>query len=524
MKIKTPGMALAVARKLFELAASTTRGLAGGPASRPSPAVVDKAAAPGSAATKLAPARMQPRTRAGIDGLSSQFNRLADLFERRVPSSAPVSVQQARLRRSIGRNVFAGVASIVLLAGGIGLWAATSRLSGAVVAAGQLVVDSNVKAVQHPQGGVVGALNVRNGSLVTAGDVVVRLDDTLARANLAIVSNSLDELAARRARLLAERDGMEAISYPKDLLARSADEHVAVLIEGENRLFALRRQARQGQVAQLRERIAQFQKKIAGIDAQRGGKEREITLIKSELKGMKELWQKKLVSLSRVSEQERAQARLDGESGQLTAAMAQAKGRISEIELAIIQIDQDMRSEVARELGEIDGKVAELEERKIAAEQSLRQIDIRAPQGGRVHQLAVHTVGGVVAPGESIMQIVPSADDLVVEARVAPQDIDQIRVKQQVVLRLSAFNRENTPEIEGEVDRISADLIEDAKTGVSYYMLRILLSKKDLDRATSLELKPGMPVEVFLRTSDRTVLSYLLKPLGDQINRAFREE
>lgn len=439
-------------------------------------------------------------------------------------NAAPPSPVQAGLRRSIGRHVSAGVAAILLLVGGVGLWAATSELSGAIVAAGHLVVDSNVKVVQHPQGGVVGTLNVQNGSLVAAGDVVVRLDDTVARANLAIVRNTLAELSARRARLTAEREGMEAIAYPDDLVARMPDAHVAQLVDGENRLFTLRRQARDGQVAQLRERIAQFEEEITGIEAQKRSKSQEIRLIKSELTGMRELWDKKLVLRSRVAEQERAQARLDGESGQLTAATAQTRGRISEIELAIIQIDQDMRSEVAGELREIEARAAELEERKIAAEQSLRQIDIRAPQAGRVHQLTVHTVGGVIAPGESIMQIVPSADALVVEARVSPQDIDQISLKQPVILRLSAFSREDTPEIAGEVDRISADLIEDAKSGTSYYTLRIALSKKDVARANMLELKPGMPVEAFLRTSDRTVLSYLLKPLRDQINRAFRED
>jgi HlyD family secretion protein len=454
---------------------------------------------------------------------SSALDLASGYFERRGRAVGRAPAASA-LRHSISRNVFLGTASILLLVGGVGVWTATSEVSGAVVAAGHLVVDSNVKAVQHPQGGVVGALNVRNGAIVAAGDVVVRLDDTLARANLAIVSDSLDALAARRARLLAERDGAGTIPYPKDLLARVEVDKVAQLIEGENKLFALRGQARDGQVAQLRERIEQFQQEIAGIEAQNSGKAREIDLIKVELKGMKELWEKKLVPLSRVSEQERAEARLGGESGQLTSAMAQVRGKISEVELAIIQIDQDMRSEVARELGEIDAKVAELRERKIGAEQSLKQIDIRAPQGGRIHQLTVHTVGGVIAPGESIMQIVPSADDLVVEAKVAPEDIDQIRLKQPAILSLSAFNREDTPEIEGVVDHISADLIEDPKTGTPFYTLRIALSETSSEKAETLELKPGMPVEVFFRTSDRTVLSYLLKPLTDQINRAFRED
>lgn len=437
---------------------------------------------------------------------------------------AGASPQQQRLRHAIRRNVRLGTIAALVLVGGLGLWAATSNLSGAVVAAGHLAVDSNVKSVQHPQGGVVGALNVQNGSVVAAGDVLARLDDTVARANLAIVDSSLDELTARRARLTAERDGAEAVNYPAELATRAFDPRVRQLIEGENKVFALRRQARDGQVSQLRERIAQFRQEIAGLEAQQKSKQQEILLTKVELDSINQLWQKKLVPMSRLAERQRAQAQLAGEDGQLTAAAAQTRGRISETELAIIQIGQDMRSEVAGELREIDAKASEMKERQVAAEQSLKQIDIRAPQSGRVHQLAIHTVGGVITPGEAIMQIVPTADALVVEARVAPQDIDQIRIGQPVTLRLSAFSQQTTPEVDGTVDRISPDMIEDPKAGVSYYAIRIGLSAKSLEQAGPLELKPGMPAEVFLKTTDRTVLSYLFKPLTDQASRAFRSD
>jgi HlyD family secretion protein len=314
------------------------------------------------------------------------------------------------------------------------------------------------------------------------------------------------------------------VTYPEQLLARASDSETGHLIDGENRLFWLRRQSRDGQVSQLRERVVQLRQEIAGIEAQLKSKQEEIELTKVELDSMRSLWKKKLVPISRKTESERAQARLDGENGQLIAAAAQTRGRISEIELAIIQIDQDMRSEVAGELREIDAKMGELRERKIAAEQSLKQIDIRAPQSGRVHQLAVHTIGGVIAPGEAIMQIVPTADALVVEARIAPQDIDQVRIGQPAALRLSAFSQQTTPEVEGQVDRISPDLIEDQKAGTAYYVVRIALSGASLRQAGPLELKPGMPAEVFLRTADRTVLSYLLKPLTDQASRAFRSD
>lgn len=448
--------------------------------------------------------------------------RVVALLDRGAAPMAGASPQQEKLRHAIRRNVRLGAIASLALVGGLGLWAATSSLSGAVVAAGHLAVDSNVKAVQHPQGGVVGALNVHNGSVVAAGDVLVRLDDTVAKANLAIVDNGLDELAAQRARLMAERDGSDSVAYPDDLISRASNPEVARVIEGENRLFALRRQARDGQVSQLGERIAQYRQEIAGVEAQQKSKQQEIALIKLELEGVEALWKKKLVPISRLADRQRAQAQLDGEDGALTAAAAQARGRISETELAIIQIDQDMRSQVAGELREIDAKAGELRERQVAARQSLNQTDIRAPQAGRVHQLAVHTVGGVVTPGEAIMQIVPSADALVAEARVAPQDIDQLRVGQPATLRLSAFNQQTTPEVEGTVDRISADLIEDAKAGISYYAVRIALSPRSLEQAGSPELKPGMPAEVFLKTADRTVLSYLLKPLTDQASRAFR--
>ncbi|WP_432284471.1 HlyD family type I secretion periplasmic adaptor subunit [Aminobacter sp. BA135] len=464
------------------------------------------------------------RLKAARDLATSAKTQVLALLDKGAMPVAGVTPQQQRLRKDIRRNVRLGGFAALALVGGLGLWAATSSLSGAVVAAGHLVVDSNVKAVQHPQGGVVGALNVHNGSMVSAGEVLVRLDDTVAKANLAIVDNGLDELMARRARLIAERDGTEAVTYPAELAGRASDPAIAQLIEGENKLFALRRQARDGQVSQLRERIAQFREEISGVEAQQKSKKQEIALIKVELAGMEELWKKKLVPISRLADRQRAQAQLDGEDGQLTAAAAQTRGRISETELAIIQIDQDMRSQVAGELREIDAKAGELRERQVAAEQSLKQIDIRAPQAGRVHQLAIHTVGGVVTPGEAIMQIVPTADALVVEARVAPQDIDQVRIGQPATLRLSAFNQQTTPEVDGTVDRVSPDMIEDQKAGLSYYAVRIALSAKSLEQAGSPELKPGMPAEVFLKTTDRTVLSYLFKPLTDQASRAFRSD
>jgi HlyD family secretion protein len=425
-------------------------------------------------------------------------------------------------QRSIRRHLLGGLAVVALLAGGVGGLAATTELAGAVIAPGIMVVDTNVKKVQHPTGGVVGELRVRDGDRVKAGDVVVRLDETITQANLAIVVKSLNEMQARLARLEAERDDTAAIVFPADLLARSKDVEVARSIDGERNLFSFRRKARAGQKAQLAERIAQLREEIQGLTGQVAAKKRETELIGQELEGVRDLWRKNLVQIQRVTALERDAARLEGERGQLIAATAQSRGKISEIELQIIQIDQDLRSEVAKELREVQAKIAELVERKVAAEDQLKRIDIRSPQDGMVHQLNVHTIGGVITAGEAMMLIVPEADALTVEAKLAPQDIDQVHPGQAAVLRFSTFNQRTTPELNGVVTRVSADLTTDQRTGTTYYTVRVSIPEAEVARLGGLKLLPGMPLETFIQTGDRTVLSYLTKPLTDQIARAFR--
>jgi membrane fusion protein, type I secretion system len=437
--------------------------------------------------------------------------------------SPEMTQTSGRAHRSLRRHVMAGGAVLLALLGGLGGWAATTELSGAVVASGTLVVDTNVKKVQHQTGGTVSELRVRDGGRVQAGDIVVRLDETVTRANLAIVVKSLDELAARQARLEAERDGIESISFPDALVRRTDDPDVERLISGERKLFDFRRTSRQGQKAQLTERIAQLGEEIQGLTGQAKAKAREIELISIELEGVRELWQKKLIPISRVTVMERDAVKLEGDRNHLIAQAAQAKGKVTETELQIIQIDQDLRTEVSKELREIQAKTAEFVERKVAAEDQLKRVDIRAPQDGFVHQLAMHTVGGVVTPGEPIMLIVPEQDELTVEARIAPQDIDQLRVGQHATLRFSTFNQRTTPEINGWVSRISADVAQDQKSGVNYYLVRLTMPAAEVARLGELKLIPGMPVEVFIQTGQRTVMSYLVKPLQDQIAKAFRE-
>jgi len=434
-----------------------------------------------------------------------------------------VSAASGGAGRSIRRHVLATltVGTIVVVA--LGGSATMTELSGAVVASGNLVVDTNVKKVQHPTGGVVGELRVRDGMRVNAGDVVMRLDATITRANLAIVVKGIDELMARQARLEAERDDDGELRFPQELISRADHPDVSRVVQGEQKLFELRKSARAGQKAQLRERIAQLREEIQGLTEQTDAKKREIELIGRELEGVRLLWSKRLISITRLTQLERESVRIKGEHGQLTASIAQARAKITETELQIIQIDQELRSEVAKELREIQGKMAELVERKVAAEDQLMRIDIRAPQSGIVHQLNVHTVGGVLTASEPAMLIVPEADDLIVEVKLPPQSIDQLKVGQAAVLRFSAFNQRTTPEIKGNVVRISGDIVQDVKSGTTYYLVHIATPAEEIARLDGLKLLPGMPVDAFIQTEARTVLSYLAKPLRDQIVKAFRE-
>jgi HlyD family secretion protein len=386
------------------------------------------------------------------------------------------------------------------------------------------VVESNVKKVQHPTGGIVGELHVHDNSRVQAGDLLIQLDATTAQANLAMVEKSLAELFARRARLEAERDGAGAIEFPEELLQAARQADVARVVAGERKLFELRREAQAGQKAQLRERIVQLQDEVRGYTDQAAAKHKEIEFIQKELEGVRDLWQKNLVPITRVTALERDSARLEGERGQLVATIAQGKGKISETELQIIQLDQNLRSDVAKELADIRAKIAELVERKVTAMDQLQRIEIRAPQSGFVHQLTVHTRGGVVAAGEQIMLIVPESDELIVEVRVDPQQIDQVRLDQTAALRFPGVSQRSTPELDGRVSRIAADVIQDPRSGQPYYLVRIAMAAEEITRLNGLKLVPGMPVEAFIRTDERTMLSYLLKPFTDQARRAFREK
>jgi len=461
--------------------------------------------------------------------------RALALWRRRKPLPWPVppDAWRKRLARlpAVGRwsergdlepalaNRLAFAAALVgLLVLSFGVWAATTPIAGAVIASGLVVVESNIKKVQHPSGGIVAEILVKNGDRVAAGDVVVRLDDTQARANLGVIVSQTVQLTGRKARLEAERDQAEAIRFPADFLA--GGEEAATIADGERRLFEVRRLHKKGQIAQYRERIGQLGQEIKGLSAQRDAKYAEVELMVEELERLEHLRKKELMPTTRILTAQRDLTRLKGEWGALLAQIARAQGQISETELQIIALDQTVQSDASKELREIEARLAELAERRIAARDQLKRIVLRAPQAGIVHDLNVHTVDGVIGAGETVMAIVPSQDTLGIEVRIATSDIDQVGVGQPAVLRFPALNQRTTPDIKGVVTRVGADLTKDLQTNTTFFVARIAAQD---DQKDSLKLVPGMPVEAFIATGERTALSYLVKPVTDQFARAFRE-
>lgn len=419
-------------------------------------------------------------------------------------------------------RMLTGVFAIVFGFFGLVLWLATANLSGAVVASGQVVVEGDVRKIQHQAGGIVGDIRVRNGQRVVAGEILARLDETIPRTNLAQIVSQLTQLTGRRARLEAERDDRDTLALPADFLAGGME--AVEVAHGEQRLLKESRGLRQQQVEQLRERSGQFEREIEGLTAQVDAKKRESALIAVELKGVQELYAKNLVPLARLSQLQREAARLDGESGALTANIAKARGQIAEINLQLLSIDQKVRADAVKELRDVEASLSQLVEKRIASVDVLNRIDIRAPLSGYVHEMMVHTIGGVIAPGETIMQIVPDSEKLAIEIRVNPTDIDQIRLGQKTTLRLSAFNQRTTPEVTGSLTRIAADATREPQTGQTYFVARASVDEKEMPKLKGLVLSPGMPVEAFVETGERTAMSYFAKPLTDAFQRSFREE
>jgi HlyD family secretion protein len=429
-----------------------------------------------------------------------------------------------RTVRGIRKNLSAALLVVVLLGGSATAWSVYMPLEGAVVAPGIVVVESNLRKVQHLAGGVVGALNVREGQKVEAGELVVRLDDTTTRASLGIVLNELTAFRARLARLRAERDGTDEPVFPEDLHGRGNEPDIAQVIEGERTLFRTRASTKTGQKQQLGERIKQLRDEITGLNEQMEALLKQLAIARDELKDLSDLYEKGLIQRPRITSLQREILGKEGTVGEIKAKVAQSLGRITEIELQILQLDRELANEVAKEIREVETRIAELQERRTAAEDQLKRVDIRAPISGIVHQLSVHTIGGVISASEPIMLVVPASETLIVEARVNPADIDQLQTGQETRIRFSAFNQRTTPEIMGVVSRIAGDLIREPQTGLAYYTAGIRVDPAEIAKLKGLKLLPGMPAEVYIKTGERTLVSYLLRPLLDQMQRALREE
>ncbi|MBN9216758.1 MAG: HlyD family type I secretion periplasmic adaptor subunit [Mesorhizobium sp.] len=426
-------------------------------------------------------------------------------------------------RDDIRANLILGVAVTAMLIAGGGLWLGLTKIAGAVIAPATVVVESSIKKVQHLTGGTIGGIFAQDGDHVRAGDVVARLDDTLTRANLQIISQDLDRTTVRLARLEAERQGLAEMQLPASLQTRMDDPGLAALVNGERALFETRAAALTGQKAQLESRSKQLERQIEGLKAQQTAEDQSVVLLDGDLADVQALYSKKLVSKERLSNIRLDATRAHGESGRLAAAVAEAQARVSETELQILQLDEQKRSEVTSDLRETEAKQTELDERKVVAQDELSKTTIRAPQSGTVQESSIHTIGGVIAPGEVLMMIVPDTDNLVVDALIPPSRIDDIRPGQRVSIRFPAFDAGTTPACQGSVKRISADLIKDPQRQLSYYSARINVENKAACLTDAKVLKAGMPAEVHISTDERSVWSYLLKPLTDQMSRAFRQ-
>ncbi len=434
------------------------------------------------------------------------------------PAQSPVPETSARFW------IVFGLCWVVMIFVGFGGWAATAPIASAVIAQGIMTVDSKRKAIQHLEGGIVEALLVRDGDKVAAGDALVKLDPTRPRAMLAILQSSLRKELASEARLLAERNGADSITYPPELADHRDIPEIRTLIDGQDAIFKARRSSLQGEIEILKQRIAQLGDEAKGLQAQLESKRRQKAFIEEELSGLRTLLAQGQTTKPRILALERSAAALVGEEGELLASLARAQKTVGETELEIIQREKDFQKSLTEELEAVQSRLRDLQEREVAARDVLQRVTITAPVSGTVVSMAAHTVGAVIKAGETILELVPGQDSLIAEVSIRPQDIDNVILGQTAVVRLLAFKQRTTPLLNGEVIYVSADSLENPVTREQYYVARIELPMSEVDRLGGLKLQPGMQVEVMIRTGDRTAFEYLIQPIVDSVNRAWREE
>ncbi|MBO9431063.1 HlyD family type I secretion periplasmic adaptor subunit [Sulfitobacter sp. R18_1] len=428
-------------------------------------------------------------------------------------------------RWSAKRPLILGFIGLFLLFGGFGTWAVTSQIAGAVVASGRIEVDRNRQIVQHETGGVVADILVDEGDNVAAGDVLLRLDAEQLTSQLAIVEGQLYELMARRGRLEAQRDEVETVTFDEELLTAGAtNPDVQELVDGQRNLFDARRVSVAQELEQLGKRRAQINAQIRGVDAQEAALSRQLELIEEELANQQSLLDRGLTQASAVLTLMREQARLRGQIGELSAQKAQSQERVTEIDIERLKLRSAGREEAITQLRDLRYRELEMAEQRRALRAEIDRLDIRAPVSGVIYGMQVQTPRSVVRAAEPLMYLVPQDRPLIIASQVQTIHIDQVAVGQEVNLRLSALNQRTTPELVGKVLQVSADSIEDDATGQSYYRAEIALNPGETDKLEEgTILLPGMPVEAFIRTGERSPMAYLLKPMADYFARAFRE-
>ena len=408
-------------------------------------------------------------------------------------------------------------------------------ISGAVVATGVVNVESNYKTVQHLDGGIVARILVRNGDRVAEGDIVLKLDDTQVRANHAVAVAKMNDFLVQQARLEAERDGVDQIALPNDVLAAGAEPTLAKIIASQQTLFRARVIAHRGDLDVLRQRIEQTSNDAAGMEKSLAAKVKEAAISRAELASLKPLYDRGFANMQRFLPVQRDNARLEGEVGRLTSDLAKVQSTVSEARLKLAQSDKDFTQAILDELRKVQTSLAEVSEQRVALEDKLRRVDIRAPRSGLVHALSVHTEGGVVQAGSPIMQIIPEGERLIVDAQLTPQDIDKVRKGQPAYVRFPAFNAKTTPRLEATVINVSAaQLTENQTPGLvqasssqnkSYFTAQVALNDGEAAKLPKGHaLVPGMPAEVYIELGDRSMLSYFVKPLMDAMSRTFREQ
>jgi HlyD family type I secretion membrane fusion protein len=425
----------------------------------------------------------------------------------------------------MSRPMMIGLLALGILVGGFGGWATLTEISGAIVASGQIEVDQNRQVVQHPDGGVVKDIYVEEGDAVSVGDVLISLDPSIEESELSIIQGQVFELMARRGRLTAERDGIGAITFDPRLIERAkTDAGIAELMQGQENLFQARVASNAKQIEQLTKRKSQIANQIDGIVAQRAAVATQLDLIEQELADQQKLLDRGLAQASRVLALQRSQAELSGDVGDLIAKQAESEGRITELDIQIEGLETTRREDAISRLRDQQYRTLELEERAGALIEKLMRMDIRAPVSGIVYGLSVFTPRSVIRPADPVMFLIPQDRPLVITVQVPPIDIDQVYVGQNAVLRFSALDQRTTPELFGKVTKVSPDAFQDDASRMSYYRAEILLNEGETDRLpANVTLIPGMPVEAFIRTQDRTPLAYLIKPLADYFAKAFRE-